>query len=238
MARLSHEQIKAEVEKLGYSLIDDSGYMTLNSFITVKCKNDHNIKATLNDLRKPSFTCPCCDKPIVFNNPRVVPEKTGYRIIAFDQATEHFGLSIWDNGELVFYSLYNFTGDLVSRLLKIKQFIQQIVIDSWKPDFIVMEDIQQQHGAIITYKILAMLLGVIEVTCKENNIKYEVVSPNTWRKYAGTCGKNRKEEKILSVAKVKEKFGINVSDDIAEAILIGNYAVRTHQKEYPQAFGI
>ena len=238
MARLSHEQIKAEVEKLGYSLIDDSGYMTLNSFITVKCKNNHNIKATLNDLRKPSFTCPCCDKPIIFNNPRVVPEKTGYRIIAFDQATEHFGLSIWDNGELVFYSLYNFTGDLVSRLLKIKQFIQQIVIDSWKPDFIVMEDIQQQHGAIITYKILAMLLGVIEVTCKENNIKYEVVSPNTWRKYAGTCGKNRKEEKILSVAKVKEKFGINVSDDVAEAILIGNYAVRTHQKEYPQAFGI
>ena len=238
MARLSHEQIKAEVEKLGYSLIDDSGYMTLNSFITVKCKNDHNIKATLNDLRKPSFTCPCCDKPIIFNNPRVVPEKTGYRIIAFDQATEHFGLSIWDNGELVFYSLYNFTGDLVSRLLKIKQFIQQIVIDSWKPDFIIMEDIQQQHGAIITYKILAMLLGVIEVTCKENNIKYEVVSPNTWRKYAGTCGKNRKEEKILSVAKVKEKFGINVSDDVAEAILIGNYAVRTHQKEYPQAFGI
>ena len=238
MARLSHEQIKAEVEKLGYSLIDDSGYMTLNSFITVKCKNDHNIKATLNDLRKPSFTCPCCDKPIIFNNPRVVPEKTGYRIIAFDQATEHFGLSIWDNGELVFYSLYNFTGDLVSRLLKIKQFIQQIVIDNWKPDFIVMEDIQQQHGAIITYKILAMLLGVIEVTCKENNIKYEVVSPNTWRKYAGTCGKHRKEEKILSVAKVKEKFGINVSDDVAEAILIGNYAIRTHQKEYPQAFGI
>ena len=94
MARLSHEQIKAEVEKLGYSLIDDSGYMTLNSFITVKCKNDHNIKATLNDLRKPSYTCPCCDKPIVFNNPRIVPEKTGYRIIAFDQATEHFGLSI------------------------------------------------------------------------------------------------------------------------------------------------
>ena len=238
MARLSHEQIKAEVEKLGYSLIDDSNYTTLNSFITVKCKNNHNIKATLNDLRKPSFTCPCCDKPIVFNNPRIVPEKKGYRIIAFDQATEHFGVSIWDNGELVFYSLYNFTGDLVSRLLKIKQFVQQIVIDNWKPDFIIMEDIQQQHGAIITYKILAMLLGVIEVVCKENNIKYEVVSPNTWRKYAGTCGKNRKEEKILSVAKVKEKFGINVSDDVAEAILIGNYAVRTHQKEYPQAFGI
>lgn len=238
MARLKHEQIQAEVEKLGYALIDDSEYTTLNSFITVKCKNDHNIKVTLNDLRKPSFECPCCNKPIVFNNPRVVPEKKGYRIIAFDQATEHFGLSIWDNNELVFYSLYNFTGDLVSRLVKIKQFIQEIVINSWKPDFIIMEDIQQQHGAIVTYKILSMLLGVIEVTCKENNIKYETVSPNVWRKYAGTCGKNRKEEKLLSVAIVREKYNVSVSDDVAEAILIGQYAVKTHAKDYPLAFSV
>ena len=41
-----------------------------------------------------------------------------------------------------------------------------------------MEDIQQQHGAVMTFKILAMLLGVIEVTCAENEIPYEVVSPN------------------------------------------------------------
>jgi hypothetical protein len=41
-----------------------------------------------------------------------------------------------------------------------------------------MEDIQQQHGAVLTYKILAMLLGILEVVCAENNILYEVVSPN------------------------------------------------------------
>lgn len=41
-----------------------------------------------------------------------------------------------------------------------------------------MEDIQQQHGAVLTYKILAMLLGVIETTCAENAVQYEVVSPN------------------------------------------------------------
>lgn len=41
-----------------------------------------------------------------------------------------------------------------------------------------MEDIQQQHGAVLTYKILAMLLGILEVTCAEKGIQYEVVSPN------------------------------------------------------------
>ena len=40
-----------------------------------------------------------------------------------------------------------------------------------------MEDIQYQNG-IITFKILAMLLGIIEEVCAENNIPYEVVSPN------------------------------------------------------------
>lgn len=33
------------------------------------------------------------------------------------------------------------------------------------------------------------------------------------------------------MAKVKEKYGISVSDDIAEAILIGSYAVKTYRKK-------
>lgn len=48
---------------------------------------------------------------------------------------------------------------------------------------------------------------------------------------------NRKEEKILSVSVVKNKYNINVSDDVAEAILIGQYGSRVHKKEYKMAFG-
>ena len=50
------------------------------------------------------------------------------RIIAFDQATERFGLSIFDDGKLVFYSLYTFSGGMVQRLVKIKKFVRDIVI--------------------------------------------------------------------------------------------------------------
>jgi hypothetical protein len=57
-----------------------------------------------------------------------VPKKTGFRVIAFDQATENFGLSIFDDNQLVFYSLYTFSGDVVSRLTKIKKFITEIVL--------------------------------------------------------------------------------------------------------------
>lgn len=237
MGRLSHQQIADELFAQGYELVDDSNYTTLNSNIIIRCPQGHLIETSLANFRRPSFTCPVCDKDIKFVNPTIVPQKNGYRVIAFDQATENFGLSIFDDNKLVFYSLYTFSGDVVSRLTKIKKFITEIVLPLWQPDYVVMEDIQYQYGAVLTYKILAMLLGVIEVACNEANVKYEVVSPNVWRKYAGTAGKSRREEKMLSVAVVREKYGVKVSDDVAEAILIGRYGAMNHKPEIKMAFG-
>lgn len=231
MAKLSHDAIKSEVENKNYILVDDSNYSNLQSIITVKCQHGHLIQTTMADFRHPSFECPLCAKQTVSFNITEVPVKTAntFRIIAFDQATEKFGLSIFDNGKLVFYRLYNFSGNMMKRLVDIKNFIYNIVIKEWKPDYIVAEDIQYQNS-IITYKVLAVLWGIITVYCYEHNIPYEMVSPNVWRKYAGTCGASRREEKILSIAKVKERFNISVTDDIAEAILIGSYGVKMHYK--------
>ncbi len=237
MAKLSNEQIAAEVEAKGFKFIAAPNYTNLSSNIQIECEHGHKIEVSMSDFRRISFECPLCNKDIKFDNPIDVPMKTGYRIIAFDQATERFGLSIWDDGKLVFFTLYTFTGSLTARLVKIKKLITDVIIPYWKPDFIVCEDIQYQHGAVLTYKVLAMLLGIIEVTCAENGIEYEVVSPNVWRKYMGTCGKTRQEEKMLSIATVKQKFHVNVSDDVAEAILIGNYAAKVHKPEVKLAFG-
>jgi hypothetical protein len=129
MAKLTHEQIANEIEKLGYKLIDDSNYTSMNSRIVVECEKGHVIETSLADMRKPSFTCPGCDKDISFINPRGVPEKGNkYRIVAFDQATENFGLSVFDNGELVFYNLYRFSGPLTNRLVKIQKLLEDIII--------------------------------------------------------------------------------------------------------------
>lgn len=237
MAKLTHQQIFDEIASQGYELVDDKAYTNMNSRIIIKCPHNHLIETSLSDFRRVSFTCPVCDKDIKFINPNSVPAKKGYRIIAFDQATEKFGLSIFEDNKLIFYSLYTFSGDVVNRLVKIKKFVQDIVIKEWKPDLIIMEDIQYQQNGILTFKILAMLLGILQELCLENDIDFDAVSPNVWRKYAGTNGKNRREEKILSIAKVKEKFGVSVSDDVAEAILIGVYGTRTHAPKITTAFG-
>lgn len=238
MAKLTNQQIAEEVENLGYEFVEVKEYTNLNSSrIVCRCASKHLLEASLLDLRKPSFKCPLCDKNIDFINPNAVKDKGNcYRVIAFDQATEKFGISVFDDGELVYYRLYNFSGDLNGRLVKIKHMIEDVVIAQWKPDFIVMEDIQYQNG-IITFKVLAMLLGVVQTICGDQNIPFEVVSPNVWRKYAGTNGKNRQEEKLLSIAAVKEKYNISVSDDVAEAILIGRYGAMKHKRQVKMAFG-
>ena len=129
MAKLTSQQISEEVFSRGYELVDCGDYKNMNSRIIVKCPKGHLIETCLADLRKVSFTCPVCDKDISFINPKAIPDKgSSYRIIAFDQATERFGLSIFDDGKLVFYSLYTFSGGMVQRLVKIKSELCKIGI--------------------------------------------------------------------------------------------------------------
>ena len=41
----------------------------------------------------------------------------------------------------------------------------------------------------------------------------------------------------MTIAFVKEKYGIRVNDDVAEAILIGRYGAHVHKEELTLAFG-
>jgi Zn finger protein HypA/HybF involved in hydrogenase expression len=95
MASLSSEQIAAEVAAKGFKLVDSSKYKNLESEITVQCPKGHNVITDLKSLRHPSFECPfCASQEMHVISPQIVPNKNGFRIIACDQATEKFGVSI------------------------------------------------------------------------------------------------------------------------------------------------
>lgn len=228
MAKLSREQIQNEVESKGFKLIDDSKYVNLDSIITIQCSKGHLTDTNLKSLRHPSFECPfCASQEFKMEKPHGVPEKEGYRIIAFDQATEKVGMSIYDNGKLVYFDMFRFTDQiLIYRLTKILRLLEEVVIPIWKPDLLVFEDIQQQGPNVLTFKILSMLLGICEVTAAKYNIEALTVSANVWRSGVGVtgAGTERSKQKNLAVSKVKELTGFVVGDDTAEAILIGKYA--------------
>lgn len=223
---ISKQAVLATLAEKGFSCNNINDYKTLDTELQLTCSKGHNINTTLRVARDSRFKCPICDGKNSLGSLLIsenIPAKNGKRIVAIDNATAHAGVSVFDNGQLVYYKLVEFTGDTAQRLVANNKFIKDVVIDKWKPDLIVLEDIQyQQH--IQTFKTLAMLLGSTIVAIGAAGIKYETVFSSAWRSHFMISGK-RIEEKNKAIQKVFTMYGISVNDDVAEAILLGKYAV-------------
>lgn len=229
---LSKDQIKAEVEGKGFELVDATAYKNMQSDITVKCGKGHVFVTNITAVRHPSFQCPECAKQhFTVSKPKAVPLKQPgvFRVIAFDQATYKMGMSVWDNGQLVYYDLFQFTDQATeTRLMKIERLLSEVVVPIWKPDVVAFEDIQEQGGikGMKTFKILAMLLGVCVTTMERLGVQHVEYPPVVWRKSYGAVSGGRSAEKSWAVKKVFELTGSVVNEDTSEAILIGYHTVR------------
>jgi Holliday junction resolvasome RuvABC endonuclease subunit len=146
------------------------------------------------------------------------------RILSLDQASK-CGYSLFENTNLVKYGIFDVHDikDNIERWDNIKQFLAKMV-NTYNIEFVSIEDIQKQVN-IKTYKDLAHLQGFLISWLYENNIPYEIVPPATWRQYCKIKGKDRKQKKANAQLFVKNKFGIDASEDEADAIGIGWYTV-------------
>lgn len=219
---LNQQQIKTEVEKARHKVVDASNYKNLSSFIEVECENGHRYTSSVERLRKTSV-CSMCTKDIVKLSENAPPKK-GYRIVSIDQATNNAGVSIFDDGNLVYASQRSFFGDLNTRYVDFAQFLVHEVFNQWKPDEMVFEDIQFQNH-IITFKTLAGLLGICTMLSESNKIPFSVMPNKVWQSEFYIKGKDRNTQKRATMDKVKELFNIEVNDDIADSVLMGYYRV-------------
>ena len=146
-------------------------------------------------------------------------------ILNFDQATKISGYSLFDNKELVAYGKLEVDKKEKNIIERMKQMISliKLKINEHKPDFIVFEDCQFQKS-YKTYQELSQMQGVLMNVLFELNIGFEIVSPSTWRSYSKIKGRKRVEQKFNTQIFVKDKYGIEVSEDIADAIGIGVFS--------------
>ena len=110
------------------------------------------------------------------------------------------------------------------------------MVSKWKPDLLVFEDIQLQkfgdgNEAVLTYKKLAHLQGVLKNFAFENGIPYKIVPPSTWRAHSEIKGKTRTDKKKNAQIKIKKMYDVSVTQDEADAILIGAWAVHEHNQQ-------
>lgn len=128
---LSRQTITDILESKRFTCSNIDEYKNLDTILHLTCEHGHHIDAALKTVRNPKFRCPyCAGNESVSDKVSGIepPEKTGFRIIAIDNATENAGLSIFDDGKLVFYHLFHFEGDLIGRIMKNKNLIRDVII--------------------------------------------------------------------------------------------------------------
>lgn len=133
MAKLTKPQIEQELKIKNLTMVTSfDDYKSLSTALTVKCLNGHEIQTNLKSIRLPSFSCPVCIGRATkgfTDEPLYVPEKTGERVVGFDNASHRMGVSIFDGGKLVYYTLMEFNhGTAIQRLNKIRDTIENMII--------------------------------------------------------------------------------------------------------------
>lgn len=146
------------------------------------------------------------------------------RLLALDQSSKITGYAFFDNGRLIDYGKFSYDDSNVdTRLVKIRSRVEGL-IDSYFPDEVVFEDIQQQNNVannIQTFKVLAEVYGVIAELLEELHIPHSTVLAATWKSKLGVKGKTRPEQKRNAQEYVSNTYGIKATQDECDAICIG-----------------
>lgn len=238
MGKFKIEDIKNEIENKGW-ILESTTYTNLKSDLELICPENHSCITSFGQWRK-GYECPICKQNQYYKISTDYIKKNGYRILSLDQATITSGWSIFDNQSLVSYGANTSKGkDSIEKISNTKYWVASL-IEKWKPDEVILEDIQLQSGVnkenfvgdtnVVTFKKLAHLQGTIMNYVFEKQIPFRIVPPATWRNYSQIKGKYRTDKKKNAQLKIKNFYDISVTEDEADAILIGRWAASTHSK--------
>lgn len=148
-----------------------------------------------------------------------------YKLMSIDESSVMTGCALFKNGELSDYCVINKKGikDSETRLNEMCKDILK-TMKKWKPDSVYIEHPQGGGGNVLTVSLLSEIIGVARGYAVEHNCEFVEIVPSKWRKMLGFKqggGKKRAELKAMSIEYVKDRYGIDASDDLADAICIG-----------------
>ena len=144
-------------------------------------------------------------------------------ICGIDASSNKTGIAIFENGQYIEHTLID--------LHKIKdpdQRIPKMMVEICKyikrhmPDKIIMEKSMMKNN-IDTVQKLSNIAGAVMLYAATKNIEFQHVYPSEWRKKIGLQQSTQIKRELLkeeAVQAVKQEYGIDVTDDEAEALLI------------------
>ena len=144
-------------------------------------------------------------------------------ICGIDGSTNRTGIAVFCDGRYVNHTLVDLhkVKDINERIPKMISEICKY-IDDVKPDKILMEETILSSNTD-TLKKLAYLAGGMMFYAHERGIEFDLVLPSKKKKKIGLQQSNKIKREVLkqeSIQAVKQEYGLDVTDDEADAILV------------------
>lgn len=153
------------------------------------------------------------------------------RLLALDQSSHISGYAVFIDGKLKTYGKIDLKdSDVGIRLTQLRKELIKLIMDN-DIDYIAFEDIYmdgQKVNNVQTFKVLAEVFGVCYELFTELEIPCEAVLAGTWKSTLGIKGKTRPEQKKGAQEYVKNRFQVNVIQDVADALCIGAHIIRSN----------
>ena len=148
------------------------------------------------------------------------------RIIGIDASTKCTGMSLFENGKLVEHVVIDLSKEKDSEA-RMSLMMKRIgdILKRWDGHVLFVEDSWSAANVEVTKK-LSNILGAIMYVCVETGCGFNKFRPSEWRKIIGLpLGKKKRAElKAEAIQYVKDTYKLDVGDDEAEAICIGEAA--------------
>lgn len=144
-------------------------------------------------------------------------------VAGIDASSNKTGIAIFEDGKYVEHTLIDLhnikdsTERVPKMMLAICEYLEKHDINK-----IVMEESMLTTNAA-TMKMLSSIAGAVMYYAASHNIRFQFELPTAWRKKVGLVQSNkvkREELKAEAMAAVQQEYGLRLTNDEAEAILI------------------
>lgn len=151
-------------------------------------------------------------------------------VAGIDASTTATGVGIMKDGELIYHTLIAINPRKEPDAEKrIKTMLVRLceILDKYDVDALYMEKAICKGGNVDVTIKLAYLSGGMSLYCIQKDIEFHNPNPPAWRKIVGLAqgrGVKREIQKAEAIKAVKDAYGVDEGDDVAEAICLARSA--------------
>lgn len=150
------------------------------------------------------------------------------KVLSMDQSTRVSGYSLFEDDKYICSGIVDMSKSKLNTYERSFEMAKELwkIINKYKPDYLVIENVQQQSG-IQTVIVLARLQGMIIGYAEAHGVETYILLPTEWRaklEYSQGPKVKRAELKQQSIDYVKNKYGFDLPEDECESIALNDAA--------------